>query len=175
MHKIKILGKITTEVYFKYMEPVDSRVQKVNISVNNLWCMKEIRAESRKTVKTQHCKVSRGKYDTNPTLQSCLESLFYAYKNLKYNWVMILMLKISLKLDQKQRKYAQKTLFSAKKGWKTQILKKPTVRGGRARNANRKNGLVCYPTLWEPKKAPDRETWPHYDQALCLASLWIFG
>ena len=51
-----------------------------HIYVNNLWCMKDIRAESRKTVKTQHCTASCGKYDSNPTLQSCLESLFYAYK-----------------------------------------------------------------------------------------------
>ena len=40
--------------------------------------------------------------------------------------------------------------------------------GWRARNANTKNGLVCYFTLWEPKKALDQPTWPHYDQALCL-------
>ena len=46
---------------------------------------------------------------------------------------------------------AQKTLFSANKSWKTQLLKKMTLRGWRARNANRKKGLVFYSTPWEPR------------------------
>ena len=38
--------------------------------------------------------------------------------------IVFLMLKISLKLDQKQMKYAQKTLFSAKKGVKNPTFEK---------------------------------------------------
>ena len=64
--------------------------------------------KQKKPVKTQRCTVSRGKYDINPIIQSCLESLFL-HKNY---WVMVglfLMLKKSIKSEQKQRSYGQKT------------------------------------------------------------------
>ena len=70
------------------------------------------------------------------------------------------------KSDEKRSSYCSNITIFTCAARKTQLLKKLTARGQQARNANRKNGLVCYPTLWEPKKAPDQSNWPHYDQAL---------
>ena len=67
---------------------------------------------------------------------------------------LFLMLKKSIKSEQEWRSYGLFWLFSAKKGWKINLLKKPIKRGRRARNANRKNGLAFYPTPWEPWKLP---------------------
>ena len=83
--------------------------------------------------------------------------LIFCIQDLKNNWVMVglfLMLKKSIKSEQEWRSYGLFWLFSAKKGWKINLLKKPIKRGRRARNANRKNGLAFYPTPWEPWKVP---------------------
>ena len=63
---------------------------------------------------------------------------------------LFLMLKKSIKSEQKQRSYGQKTAFSPKTVCHTQFWKKPMARGRRARNANRKNGMDINPTPWEP-------------------------
>ena len=82
------------------------------------------------------------------------------------------------KFNEKRSSYCSNITIFTCAARKTQLLKKLTARGRQARNANRKNGLVCYPTLWEPKKAPDQSNWPHYDQALYkkkIRTLNVFG
>jgi hypothetical protein len=101
--------------------------------------------KQKKPVKTQRCTVSQGKYDINPIIHNCLESLFLHKKLLGNGWVLPL-LKKSIKSEQKQRSYGQKTAFSPKTACHTQFWKKLMARGRRARNANRKMGVIISPT-----------------------------
>ena len=82
---------------------------------------------------------------------------------------LFLMLKKSIKSEQEWRSYGLFWLFSAKKGWKINLLKKPIKRGRRARNANRKNGLAFYPTPWEPWKVPGPpQLWARWSNPLII-------